>query len=959
MTLLWVCSRGHRWEARGNADARGQLCAECPTCGDPGSVSASRQFDETIVPEQSTVSPGAIPSLVASLPDHSGTTAPIVRLRATPLRIGNYDVVAELGRGGMGVVYQARHHGLDRFVAIKMILAGGYASEESVRRLRTEAEAVARLQHPNVVQIYDVGEHDGQPFLVLEYLEGGNLAQRVAGKPQSPRVAAQLIQTLSRTIDYAHANGILHRDLTPSNVLLSEISAKRAKDPETGALDIDLERATPKITDFGLAKRLDDGVGHTRTGAVMGTPGYMSPEQAMGNAEVIGPSCDIYSLGAMLYELLTGRPPFVGETALDTLEQVIRQEPVPPTRLHPKVPRDLETICLKCLEKEPAKRYATAGEIADDLERYRKGEPILARRAGTVLRLWRWSKRRPAAAALILVSVLAAVTLLAGSYWSSSLVRNERDRAEEHLSLALRAVDGMLTEVGEQDFAYEPRLDEKRQALLARALALYQEFLAKQADNTRLQLETAQAFRRMGDIERWLGQQERAEAAYVQAIQLIDRLRNDQPADPRYERWLAYCHNYLGEVHRQSSQPKLAEQSYRRAYALSERLHREFPENVEYAQELARAQYNSGILCRETNRHDEAERNLSQSAELLQTLAETHAEDPSIRQELARAHINLGTVFRATGRRDRAIESSDRAIVLLDELATRFPLRPDYRFELAVVHSNRGNLHARTGATAAALVDYQEGGSLLESLIADFPTAPALRQELANTYNSLAALQAATGNLAEAERTWTLAVDLLRELVTQHASAVVYRADLGMALGNLGWAMTEQKQFTAARELIHEGVRLLDDALLSNPDHPDYGLSLRSQLRELGRVFLELHDHVAAVDAAHRLATLPNSSGNDPLAAACLMVRAAAVAGQDSLLTESARLGVVERYFNESATLVRSAAVLGVSDTTLLEQARELFRPEIKRRPDLAAACAALFSPASAEESAHESGSTP
>ncbi len=382
MPYQWICSRGHRWEAPGHSDAGGRLRAECPTCGAVGAASVPQQFEATIVPEQSTLSPGQVPSLVAPLPAHRGAASKESRVRVAPLRIGNYEIVAELGRGGMGVVYQARRQGLDRFVAIKMILAGEYASEESVRRLRTEAEAVARLQHPNVVQIYDVGEHDGQQFLVLEYVEAGNLAQRIAGRPQPPRVAAQLIQTLSRTIDYAHSNGILHRDLTPSNVLLSEISAKRVKDPATGDKVVDLEHATPKITDFGLAKRLDDGAGHTRTGAIMGTPGYMSPEQAIGNSQAIGPSCDIYALGAMLYELLTGRPPFVGETAMDTLGQVIRQEPVPPTRLQPSVPRDLETVCLKCLEKEPAKRYATAGAMADDLERFRKGEPIHARRAG-------------------------------------------------------------------------------------------------------------------------------------------------------------------------------------------------------------------------------------------------------------------------------------------------------------------------------------------------------------------------------------------------------------------------------------------------------------------------------------------------------------------------------------------------------------------------------------------------
>jgi tetratricopeptide (TPR) repeat protein len=685
----------------------------------------------------------------------------------------------------------------------------------------------------------------------------------------------------------------------------------------------------------------------------------MAPEQASGNVQEIGPRCDIYALGAILYELLTGRPPFVAETALDTLQLVLRQEPVPPTRLQPGVPRDLETICLKCLEKDPAKRYATAGGIADDLERFLKGEPIFARRAGPAARLLRWSRRRPAAAALVLVSVFASAALLAGSSWSSFLVRTERDRAEENFRLALKAVDGMLTEVGEVDFAYEPRLDEKRRALLERALSLYQEFLARQADDRRLQLETAQAFRRVGDIERWLGDQGKAEDAYVQAIQLIDRLRTDQPSNPTYRRWLAYCHDYLGEVHRVSSNPRLAEQAYRRALELTEALHREFPATVEFAQELARAQYNAGILYRETNRYDEAERILSRSAGLLRSLSAQNAGDASVRQELARVYINLGTVFRATGRPGHAVEHNDDAIELLTALAAQFPQRPDYRFELAVVHANRGNIHARNGEPGRGRKDYKQASTLLTKLIADYPSAPALRQELANTCNSLGAMQASTGDLAGAEETWTRAVGLLRELVAQHASAPVYRADLGMTLGNLGWALAEQKRFDQARQMLGEGVDQLADALRSNPEHPDYGLSLSSQLKELGRLSLETNDHVAAVDAARQLATRHGGSANDALSAACVMVRAAAAAEQDAGASGPDRAVVVERYCEEAAALVRAAASRGVSDTALLEQARGIFQSRIAGHESLRAAYGLLFAPAPMRISEQRAEPTP
>ncbi|HEX5442202.1 MAG TPA: serine/threonine-protein kinase, partial [Pirellulales bacterium] len=283
-----------------------------------------------------------------------------------------YEILAELGRGGMGVVYQARHKSLARLVALKMILSGAHASAGDLARFKSEAEAVARLQHENIVQIYEVGEHEGKPFFALEFCPGGSLDRKLAGTPLRPRDAAQLTESLARAVQAAHAAKVVHRDLKPANVLL--------------AAD-----GRPKITDFGLAKKLDDA-GVTATGMVMGTPSYMAPEQASG-AKDVGPAADIYALGAILYELLTGRPPFKGATPLDTMVQVTRIEPVPPRQLQPTVPRDLETICLKCLEKAPAKRYPTAQALGEDLCRYLDGKPVVARPVGVAGRTVRWVRR--------------------------------------------------------------------------------------------------------------------------------------------------------------------------------------------------------------------------------------------------------------------------------------------------------------------------------------------------------------------------------------------------------------------------------------------------------------------------------------------------------------------------------------------------------------------------------------
>jgi serine/threonine protein kinase len=301
---------------------------------------------------------------------------------APPLpQLPGYAVLEVVGHGGMGIVYKARQVKLNRLVALKMILAGGAPSE--LARFRTEAEAVASLEHPNIIRIYEVGESAGHPYLVLEWADGGNLAQHLSGAPLSARSAALLLLPLARAVALAHTRGIIHRDLKPANVLLS---VGQAFQPDASDTPVRLESLTyvPKIADFGLAKRLDAEQGQTQTGDVLGTPYYMAPEQALGRTRHVGPATDVYALGAVLYEMLTGRPPFVGSSVLETLEQVREHDPVPPSQLQPAVPADLEVMCLKCLHKSPADRYGGADELAADLRAYLDGAPIRARPLSTV-----------------------------------------------------------------------------------------------------------------------------------------------------------------------------------------------------------------------------------------------------------------------------------------------------------------------------------------------------------------------------------------------------------------------------------------------------------------------------------------------------------------------------------------------------------------------------------------------
>jgi WD40 repeat protein len=345
------------------------------------------------------------------------------RLPAVP----GYEILGELGRGGMGVVYRARRLRLNRHCALKMILGGAHASPETLRRFLAEAETIARLEHPNIVRIHHIGEADGLPFFELEYVPGGSLDQVLDGTPRSAREAVGLVEGLARGMAEAHRLGVVHRDLKPANILL--------------AAD-----GTPKITDFGLAKALDSEGGLTRTESILGSPSYMAPEQAEGRAKQVGPAADTYALGAILYELLTGRPPFQAATALETMQQVREAEPVRPSRLRPGLARDVETICLTCLHKDPTKRYATAGALSEDLRRFQAGEPIRARPPAWHEHVWRWCVRNPALAGALASVMLLAVTLVAGLTSAAvrlgraaERLRTERNLARSHATRAERA----------------------------------------------------------------------------------------------------------------------------------------------------------------------------------------------------------------------------------------------------------------------------------------------------------------------------------------------------------------------------------------------------------------------------------------------------------------------------------------------------------------------------------------
>ena len=368
-------------------------------------------------------------------------------------RIPGYQLLAELGRGGIGVVYLARQANLNRLVALKMLLPATLAWPEHQERFRNEAEALARLNHPNIVPIFEVGTAAGQPFFTMEYVPGPSLARVLNGQPQEPSAAARLLEILARTIHTIHQRGIIHRDLKPANVLLQPVGAGRQEaEPKPSSVDLSLlpppASLIPKVTDFGLAKDLAAPRKLTQTGAALGTPAYMAPEQVRNVRGGVGRAADIYALGSILYEMLTGRPPFLAETLAETWTQLLNEEPLPPARLRPRLPRDLATICLKCLEKSPRQRYASAWDLAEDLRRFQAGEPIHARPVGPIGRAFRWCRRRPLVASLIALSAALALAFLVTVLIYDFLLTDALARAEDKVEAERRQIVQLNVRLG-------------------------------------------------------------------------------------------------------------------------------------------------------------------------------------------------------------------------------------------------------------------------------------------------------------------------------------------------------------------------------------------------------------------------------------------------------------------------------------------------------------------------------
>lgn len=866
----------------------------------PVSESALDSVDTPVPPEGTDVIPpipAQLPERLAKFADAMFTlqeSAPSASSETPPI-VPGYEIVGLLGRGGMGVVYQARHLALRRIVALKMIRTGPEAGPEELIRFRTETEAVAALQHPGIVQIYEVGEHNGRPYCALEFVPGGSLAQHASGRPLAANTTAQLVEGLARAIHCAHEHGIVHRDLKPANVLL--------------AAD-----GTPKVTDFGLAKQLEVEGSHTRTGQLLGTPSYMAPELLAGK---VGLAADIYALGAILYELLTGRPPFHGVTPRETLLQAETLDPVPPRSLQPGVPRDLETITLKCLRKEPERRYASAAELAADLARFQAGEPILARPVGAWERGVKWVKRRPTTATLVTTSALALAGLVAGSMWYNARLRSakedltgalgqvtiERDeanrlreeattahaRAQANL-LKAAAISDRLTEVVTRHLSGVPGTKNVRRDLLEEVSKIHLECQRQATENPAIEQIRGRSLMRLGLVYRELDEYVRAEQAHREALDIFTRLHKSDRANDSYLKDLSYGHHNLAMV----------------------------------LQTQAVIRKGRTRTLKDPKKAAEAEQHGRISVELQRTLITRQPDVRNHHVDLAKHLNNLGIVLHGLDRFDEAERAYLEAVAEASPQVAAAPVRHDYRSVLAANHHNLGELYEAWSRLnpagsdrdlARAAASYRQAVDARRTM-ADSPTRPRdARADLARSLDNLARAQQALMQFAEAESSLREARDQRQKQVDEFPTIPTYQTDLGGALNNLANLLRDRGRAAEALPLLRQAIRYQEAVYRLNRRDTDVRTFLRNHYGALTETLVALRDHAGAAAAAELLTGMNPKSPSDPYHAARYLARCVTLAGADARLDAAGQDSARAAYSDQALRYLKKAVSNGFKNT--------------------------------------------
>ncbi len=669
-------------------------------------------------------------------------------------RIGEYDILDKIGHGGMGLVLKARQRRLKRIVALKLIKVGQLAEEQEVARFLVEARAAAHLKHPNIVAVYDVGEHQGSPFFTMEYVEGQSLHKLISERPLQPQRAAIIIRKLALAVGYAHEAGILHRDLKPQNILLDKYEE-------------------PKITDFGLATNAQENSQLTATGTVLGTPSYMPPEQARGKHEEMGKWSDVYSLGATLYETLVGRPPFTAATLGETLQQVMTVDPVSLRSLNPAIPRDLETICLKCLEKSPARRYQTGNELADELQRYLDDRPILARPTSRTEKFVRWCRRNPFIAGSIAAVSVAAVVAIISLWIGLSQAIAAKEETKEALDQSMNMVDDLLVGINEETLLEQPGMQPIKAKIYAKAQANYEKLLPKLEKSKQLPENIALVKSQMGLVKVQLGDRKEGLRLMTEANAAMEKMHEKDAKNVKVLTNLSKVKTEIGRLYFNQRDLKAASAPILQALELRRKLIELEPENIEAGQLLANSEMNVGLLEEDLGHAQKALEQYEAAQRRRKELLRKEPANVGILRDQAKGLSELG-VFRARQQKLReAEELFEQAEKAFTSLTDRKDRQLDDLLNHGIVLRRLGDMAAVTNDEKKlniAIERYMKSVKLLEELVTANPNVGIYRGTLAAAKLNLAQLHQRKKNAREAFALLTSAFDDFNKLKAEDDS---------------------------------------------------------------------------------------------------------------------------------------------------------------------------------------------
>ncbi len=730
--------------------------------------------------------------------------------RHDPLRalvgqtFGDYELLSVIAKGGMGVVYKARQRKLNRIVALKMILAGQLADRLDVDRFYAEAEAAGNIHHRHIVGIHEIGEVEGQHFFSMEFVDGVQLGDLSREHPLDPRTAARYVLQIARAMQYAHDKGILHRDLKPANILVDQ-------------------EGEPRITDFGLAKRVEGESALTMTGTIVGTPSYMPPEQASGDVQQVGTWSDIYSTGAILYELLTGAAPFRASSPFETIRLVLQSEPVAPRVLNPAIPRDLETICLKAMQKTPAARYASEGALADELQRFLDGMPIRARPISRVARTWRWCRRNPVVAGLSTLAVMLLVATLTATTVGFVTTRAALRESNESFRQARNVVDDLFTQVSEDTLLNQPGLQPLRHDLLRRALDYYEKFLAQRGDDPAVREELAGTYLRVGLIKAEIESPDKALPWYDKALQLQ---RQANPSDAsalvvQNER-LGEVWNAIGRAQSQLRNDDQARHALQEAARLRRQVYVQRKEEERPVRLYANSLMNLGLFERERQHYQAARQLIREAQGIRDQFLAANPDSPKLVRDHAMGSYNLGIVELFDGHRDIGEQNLRSAIKQFGQILTAEPDDMQNQYRLATCRRVLGDSRSAAEDLQSAATLYDQALATLLPLATLNPTVLEYQVSLAEVEMSLGVVRRLLGQLKAARRDLESAQSRLERLVLEHAEVPRYVCNLAVTARELAivHAMANEKELAGGQlRIATEAFDRLVDQFPKNPEY--------------------------------------------------------------------------------------------------------------------------------------------